>query len=95
MDATLQNQSDQDGLAVAVATSGKVTVDQNGEVSAAGDGIDADFECRGSSQVRAECHSEQQHNQSITQTSPLALAPEAQPALENEQEADWYSGGAL
>ena len=42
LDANQQNQSDQDGLAVGVATSGEVTVQQHGVVSAAEDGIDAE-----------------------------------------------------
>ena len=81
-----QNQSDQDGLAVAVGTSGEVTVQQHGVVSAAEDGIDAELNAVAVATVQQEVSQSSTIFQSITQTSPEPLALE-QPVLENEQEA--------
>ena len=68
--ARQQNQSDQDGLAVAVATSGEVTVQQHGVVSAAEDGIDAELNAVAVATVQQEV------SHTSPDAEPLALAPE-------------------
>ena len=80
-----ENQADQDGLAVAVAASGNVTVVQKGGVSAAEDGIDAESNAVAVAKVNQDVEQNNEFSQSITQEFPETLAQPVEP--ENAQEA--------